>query len=359
VKLPALSRDGREWAVVAALASGVFLLLTLISARNGSVSGEFLVGVALTMALFALLALGLSLQFGLAGLINFGHIGFAAIGAYGVGLAHLNGWPWFAGVALGLLGAVALAIVVGIPTLRLREDYLAIATIGVAEIVRTIALSEVWLTRGPFGIYSFPLPGRDFATSGPWAALAASLGVVPYSPFFVAVLALVLFGVLYWTFSRLARSPWGRVLRAIREDEDVAGAVGKNPFRFKLQALALGAVPAALYGMLYAWAFAQIIPALFVPLVTFYAWTIVVVGGVTTLRGALAGSIAFWGLTAFARVLRLETIPVVGGPLESVVGFLTRPGPGQELLIGVLLVLVMLHRPQGIVGRREELRFGR
>jgi ABC-type branched-subunit amino acid transport system permease subunit len=340
-----MRRRGRDALVGAALLAVVFGLL-----GAADLGVDYLVGAALTMALFALFSLGLALQFGQAGLVNFGQVGFAAIGAYGVGLAFLAGWPWWSGVLVGLLAAALFAALLGIPTLRLREDYLAIVTIGFAEIIRTVLTNEVGWTHGPLGIYGFPRPWLEGATEpqGPWARFAASLGAHPY-PLFVLALTLLLAGLTYAVLARLVRSPWGRVLKAIREDEGVAEAVGKDTFRFKLQALALGAVPASLFGMLFAWAYAQIVPDIFVPAFTFDALIIVVLGGLGNLRGALLGSVALWGLFFLAQNARLP----------GVLGLLTQPGPGQSFLIGLLLIALLMLRPQGLVGRREELLFGR
>lgn len=350
-----LGRDAREWLLVGGATLLVFVAFYLAAGRGG-VPSEYLANAALTMALFALFALGLQLQFGYAGLVNFGHIGAAAVGAYAVGVGHLHGLGLEATVPLGVAAAVVFALALGVPTLRLREDYLAIVTIGAAEIVRTLANGEAWLTRGAIGIYTFPRPGLAWATdpAGPWAAFAGGLGVSPYT-LFVLALAVLLAGLTYAAFALLLSSPWGRVLKAIREDEGVAEALGKDTFRFKLQALAIGAVPAALYGMLAAWAFAQIVPDNFPPQVTFYALIIVVLGGVGNLRGALVGAVALVALLFLPQLVDLGGVPLLGGALEV----LTRPGPGQLFLIGLLLIALMMFRPSGLVGRREEMLFGK
>ncbi|MCA1813245.1 MAG: branched-chain amino acid ABC transporter permease [Halobacteriales archaeon] len=338
-----LGRDARDGLVLLAAVLAVFGAFAALGLGTG-----YMVNAGILIALFALFSLGLALQFGQAGLVNFGQVGFAAIGAYAVGIAHLQGWPMGWGVLLGLAAAALFAALLGIPTLRLREDYLAIVTIGFAEILRIVATSEVWLTQGPLGIRGFPRPGLEWATQGAWASFAARLGANPY-PLFVLALALLLTGLSYAALALLVRSPWGRVLKAIREDEGVAEALGKDTFRFKLQALAIGALPGALFGMLFAWAYAQVVPDNFTTINTFYAVIIVVLGGLGNLRGALAGSVVLWGLISLAQVVKLP------GPLA----FLSQAGPAQYLVVGLVLIALMMFRPQGLVGRREEMLFGK
>ncbi|NJK33677.1 MAG: branched-chain amino acid ABC transporter permease [Oscillatoriales cyanobacterium SM2_2_1] len=296
-----------------------------------------LITLAATLALFSL---GLNLQWGMAGLVNFGHVSFMALGSYTTVLLTLSGVVWYVAAPIGATVAAALGLLIGLATLRLREDYLGIVTIGVAELLRLVIKNERplgWLTRGDFGIQNFPKPfwpnpqtnplfGWLTPDQYPWVLLAVVLGVL------LGTLALL---------QRLTRSPWGRVLRAIREDEAVVTALGKNVFAFKLQAFVLGGAFAGLSGAFYAWHLRAVYPSNFMPEVTFQAWMIVAIGG--------AGS--HWGVLVGAAVFQLY---------NSLPRFLPEIGPGrteaiQIMLIGLTLIAVMIWRPQGLLGKKAEL----
>lgn len=372
------ARRRREWWVVAAIVGAVFLVLALLTystdraADDGVIAGlawRYLQGLLLLMVVFSVFTLGLNLEFGYTGLINFGHVAFYSIGAYAAAVA-----AWRIGPALEnagfleavgymlliLLGAttvsVGLALLLGGPTLKLREDYLAIVTIGAAEIVRTVWINEEALTNGPQGL-PVRMPGVAWILDPQswwnqffrWlreSPLAINLD--PYFGFVLLVAALALTGS-YALIEFLVQSPWGRVLKAIREDEDVASSLGKNVFVYKMQALILGSVIAAVAGILLAWFQRFITPFHFVPLITFYAWIAMVVGGVGNNKGALAGSALLWGVFEIAR--NLEILGVIGIRVSA--------GPIQVVAIGVFLILIMMFRPQGAMGRREEMMFGR
>ncbi len=372
------ARGRREWWVVAAIVTGVFLVLALITystdraAAEGILAGlgwRYLQGVLLLMVVFSVFTLGLNLEFGYTGLINFGHVAFYSVGAYtaaviawrvGPSLYEAGFWT-AAGFVLLMLAAAAtvavgLALLLGGPTLKLREDYLAIVTIGAAEIVRTTWINEAWLTNGPQGL-NVRIPGASWILDeqSAWnrafqwlreSPLAVNLD--PYFGFVLLVAAVALAGS-YALIEYLVHSPWGRVLKAIREDEDVAASLGKNVFLYKMQALVIGSVLAALAGLLLAWFQRFITPFHFLPVVTFYAWIAMVVGGVGNNKGALAGSALLWGVFELARNL---------GFLEAV-GVSAAAGPVQVVAIGVLLILIMMFRPQGAMGRRGEMLFGR
>ncbi|HEY9752207.1 MAG TPA: branched-chain amino acid ABC transporter permease [Coleofasciculaceae cyanobacterium] len=431
----------------------------------------YLVSLVIFTCIYALFSLGLNLQWGFTGLINFGYVAFLTVGAYATVLLSLANLPLPIAVVIGGALAALLGLLIGFSTVRLREDYLAIVTIGVSEIIRLIALNEEWLTKGSFGIQNYPLPLENFRPTlfsrlVMIAVLTAILAVVlwrlaqwlrlqlkgkPFSaivksaagiglyllllaalvfsislvfPVLVAtnaaaglltilvlaalggiiwlsiwlgrrwvtrlpawegglilltalffmgfglwiygVCAVALFnysqnparnglmfvsiGVLaftFWALERLVRSPWGRVLKAIREDEAVAKALGKNVFWYKLQSLMIGGFIGGVAGALFAWQLSTIYPENFQPLITFNAWTIVVLGGAGNNGGTILGAIIFWAYTTGTRFLD-QIIP-----LDD-----SRLGALRIMLIGLLLIVLMMWRPQGLLGKQEELTLG-
>ncbi len=367
-------------------------------------SADYFVSLAIFTATFALFGLGLNLQWGFTGLINFGHIAFMTLGAYTTVLLTVNGTPVILAVLAGAALAAGLGLLIGLSTLRLREDYLAIVTIGVSEVVRLVALNEEWLTRGTRGVYGYPLPlatiepdgllkgimiallslviglaawqllqwlGRQLPrtlksrTMNDWGLVVLGvfgllLGGVIYWSGVVALwdysykaglmlLLLSTLGLVYWQLERWVRSPWGRVLKAIREDEEVAKALGKNVFWYKLQAFMLGGAIAGIAGSFYAWQLTFINPDGFVPLVTFQAWIIVILGGSGNNIGTLLGAVIFWAYNALTRFVLPEILPLDDA----------RQGAFRIMIIGLVLIILMMWRPQGILGKKEELTLGR
>jgi branched-chain amino acid transport system permease protein len=293
----------------------------------------------LTVALsFAIITLGLNVQWGQTGLFNVGVAGFVAIGAY---VSALLTTPYAAGrfggfglpIGVGWLGgalAAALATVsVGALTLRLRADYLAIATFSVAVVVQLAALNMQWVTGGPFGIGFIPRPFASMVQQ-PLVFSALNLALV------VAVVA-----ALYWFLERLARSPWGRVLRAIREDEAAARALGKSSVAFRLQAFALGGAIMGLAGAVQAHFIGFIAPDNFSPTLTFQVWAMLIVGGSGNNRGAILGAVVVWGLWAFSG----SAIAALFPPDQQ-----ARAAALQIVMIGIGLCAILLLRPRGILG---------
>ncbi|MBM3223751.1 MAG: branched-chain amino acid ABC transporter permease [Candidatus Tectomicrobia bacterium] len=294
-----------------------------------------LVFTGIFASIYALLSLGLNLQWGCTGLFNVGVAGFYAIGAYTSALLttpptsqHVGGWhlPMPIGILGAMLTSGLLAYVAGRPTLRLREDYLAIATISLAETLRLVLKNEAWLTNGVQGLRDIPRPFPQ--------ALGSWYDTV-YLGMLVGIVALV-----YVASERLMRSPWGRVLKAIREDEIVAASVGKHVFRFKMQALVLGAMIMGLGGSLYAHYVTFISPDAFHPLMgTFLVWVMLMAGGSGNNRGAILGAVVIWGLWSFSDVLT-STLPA---PLDTRASYL------RVMLIGFVLQGILLKRPQGLL----------
>jgi ABC-type branched-subunit amino acid transport system permease subunit len=301
--------------------------------------------LAVLSATLALFSIGLNLQWGIAGLVNFGHVAFMAIGSYTTVLLSLQGVPWFVAFLIGTGLAAVLGLLIGLTSLRLREDYLGIVTIGTAELLRLVIKNEKplgWLTRGDFGIQNFPKPFWSMTDASPFAGtLSANAYPLVLFVFLVGVLAIV-----FVLVNRMERSPWGRVLKAIREDEEVAQALGKNVFVFKLQAFVLGGALGGLAGAFYAWHLQTLYPKFFEPEVTFMAWMIVAIGGAGNNLGVIVGAIVFQLYNSLPRFLP-EAIKnsLGGGRVEAM----------QIIMIGLTLILVMLWRPQGLLGKKEEL----
>ena len=290
--------------------------------------------------IFAVMALGLNLQWGFTGLFNVGVAGFVAVGAYASAL--LTGPPEperFGGfglpVLLGWLGAMAVsglaAFIVGIAALRLREDYLAITTFGVAVVIQLVALNAQALTGGPFGIQSIPKPLSGLMGTG-FAWNLAYLGIV-----------LAVLGLSYWALQRLVASPWGRVLRAIREDELAAASLGKRAAAFRLQSFILGCMLMGLAGALYAHFVGYIAPEDFLPVLTFQIWAMLIVGGSGNNAGAVLGAVVVWAIWSVSGGLIREVLPAA----EQ-----ARGAALQVVLIGVMIAAILVLRPRGILGER-------
>lgn len=287
----------------------------------------YLIAIAIIAAIYVLLALGLTLQYGMTGIINFGHVGFFAVGAYVAALLAAQGWhPLPAFLAAGLLAA-ATAWPLGIVSLRLREDYFAIVSLGFSEIVRLVVTSEKWLTNGVQGI-----PGIPKLFSGLGVGLTNSLAVLAA---LVAVNALAILAM-----RRIVASPFGRMIEAIRDNEDAVKALGKDPAGFKVQVLMLGAFLAGLAGGFYAHYIGYISPDQFVPLVTFQIWMAVIMGGVGRVSGALAGTLILMLFLEGSRFLR-DILPFISEVEMASV----RLG-----LVGLALILFTIYRPQGLMG---------
>lgn len=294
----------------------------------------YLAGFLTNASIFTMFALGLNLQYGFTGLLNFGHVAFMGIGAYTMAILSVKGFSLWLAIAAGMAAAGVMSLFIGLPSIRLREDYLAIVTIGFAEIIRMFLNNESWLTKGPQGIFGFKDP-----------LLALHLSPAAYRWVFMS-LTIVLTLLVYLFLEYLTRSPWGRVLKAIREDEDAAIALGKNTVAYKIQAFVIGAVIAGLSGILLAFFLRYINPRNFMPIMTFVGWMIMVLGGSGNNRGAILGSIVYFSIFSATRKFESAGLGSITGPQVAAL---------RMILIGVVLVLLMMYRPQGLLGRKEEL----
>ena len=291
----------------------------------------YLVFILAIAAIYALLAQSLVLVWGQTGMVNLGLVGFFAIGAYAAALATKNaGLPAMIGPLLGLAAGAVVGLVVTLSTLRLRDDYLAIVTLGLAEVVRIVASNEVWLTGGTDGISGIP---SLFDRAG---------GLGFHVKFMLLATALALVSGLIIT--RLARSPWGRVLRAIRDDQVVASVAGKRVVRFKAQAFMIGAGIAGLAGALYGSYISYIAPDLFQPLITIYIFLAATVGGNTRAVGATVG--------AYLLVAWLEASRFLGEIVPGISA--VQVASLREITVGLALVLVLRFAPGGLFREHNE-----
>jgi neutral amino acid transport system permease protein len=307
-----------------------------------------------TAATYALLAIGLNIHFGYTGLLNFGQVGFMLVGAYGLAItvSVFGGSVWL-GILVGMLAAVVLSLILGLPTLRLRADYLAITTIAAGEILRFLVrnTSSDPFTGSVFGLRQF---AGDFYAISPFGA-GEYLGPLRFSAnrMWVTSVGWGLVALLSFAVWALMRSPWGRVLRSIREDEDAARSLGKNVFLYKMQSLVLGGVIGAIGGIVFILALQNVTPDIFLPQVTFFAFAIMILGGTGTVLGPPLGAFLFWflltGLQSGVRTL------VDSGVVPGVAGG-QAVGAVSLIAVGLMLMLLMIYRPQGILGNREELR---
>jgi branched-chain amino acid transport system permease protein len=316
-----------------------------------------------TMVIYALAAIGLNVHFGYTGLLNFGQAAFVAVASYSLSMTVATfGAPFWLGIPIGLLGAVVLALLLGVPTLRLRADYLAIVTIAASEIVRRLArsvtLSE-W-TGGSDGVRGFSRPFFDlnpFADGWrlEWPSALSFLPTIGYSrsQLWVATIGWILVAVSLLIVWLAMRSPWGRVLKAIREDEDAVRSLGKNVFAYKMQSLVVGGVLGSLAGFVWALSRANVQPDNFSTDFTFYLYAIVILGGAARVFGPLLGAAIFWFLISFLSGLlqALDQLDVVPDSVLST----TKVGPVTFMLIGIGMILLLVFRPQGIFGDKREI----
>lgn len=375
---------------------------------------EYLIFLTISTSIFALFGLGLNLQWGFTGLINFGHVAFMTLGAYTTVLFSLKGVPLLLSAVIGAVVAALLGLVIGFSTLRLREDYLAIVTIGVGELIRLVVnnqdlpVGNEWRS-GAFGVQSYPIPlatlvpnifikllligvltllagitlwqlwrwirvsqvsdvaksqkkvgsKQEFISRLVIGVLLALLIVAIYISGAIALydynptaglmlLSLIALAFVFWRLEILVRSPWGRILKAIREDEEVPKALGKNVFWYKLQSLMLGGAVAGVAGALIAWQLSAIYPNNFEPQETFNAWIIVILGGSGNNLGTVLGAVIYF--IYYEGTRNLDKII----PLDS-----DRLGALRVMIIGLILMVLMIWRPQGILGKKEELTLGK
>ncbi len=307
--------------------------------------------VSVPACVYALAATGLNLQFGFAGLMNFGHVASAMVGAYGTGIAVHEGLPLWLGILIGIAAGALLGLALGLPTLRLRADYLAIVTISTAEILRVVINSARLqsVTGGPIGITGI---AKSFYSVNPLADGRYGIGSWSFNQntlwtMIVGWTLVVLASLLVY---RITRSPWGRMLKAIREDEEAARSLGKNVFGAKLQSLVLGSTIGALAGVIFVFDGGFVKPEFYVSQVTFNWYLVVILGGIGTVFGPALGSIVYWfAISVFNSLL---TQAIGNRSFWFIDG--TDTGAIRFVVVGLAVILLLVFRPQGILGDRQE-----
>lgn len=315
-------------------------------------------GLGPIAAVYALAAMGLNLHFGYTGLLNFGQVGFMLVGGYGLAItvAEFNGPMWL-GVLAGLAAAIVLALLLGLPALRLRADYLAITTIAAGETLRLFYRSS-WaepVTGGVFGLQRFANDFYDLSpiprgTYGVWRVTFNSRDL------WVMIVGWALVAVVGVLLALLIHSPWGRVVRAIREDEVAPRSLGKNSYAYKMQSLVLGGVMGAVAGMLQAIQVQSVNPDNYDPAVTFFLYTLLVLGGAGRILGPVVGSVLFWFVLTFLDSALRQAIDA--GYISSALISTSEVGAVRFALVGLALMLLIAFRPQGILGSRKEMLLG-
>ncbi|MDH3659438.1 MAG: branched-chain amino acid ABC transporter permease [Alphaproteobacteria bacterium] len=304
---------------------------------------SYLIFFLIIALIFGVAVLGLNLQWGFTGLFNAGVVGFMAVGGYATAImigrereAVVGGFelPFVIGLGGGMIASGIAALIVGLATLRLREEYLAVATFGIAVTIQLVALNAEWLTGGTLGLIGLPRPLQS-SIEGPLA----------YNSFYLAMVIAIV-AVAYIGLERMVRSPWGRVLKAIREDETAAASLGKNPARIRLEAFVLGSMLMGLAGGLYVGFIGYVGPFDFQPIVTFQIWAMLIIGGSANNRGALLGAALVWGIWTSSGYVISKLVPAT---------YQTQGGAFQVILIGLLLVLILLYRPRGLIGEEEHV----
>ncbi|MCW2698438.1 MAG: ABC-type branched-chain amino acid transport system, permease component [Modestobacter sp.] len=305
---------------------------------------------------FALLAIGINVHFGYTGLLNFGQIAFAMLGGFGIAVSVSQwGLPFGVGVLVGLAAAVVLALLLGLPTLRLRADYLAIATIATAEGLRLVfrSVSATPVTGGTRGLSAFNVGFIDLSPWDPQARhdiLGTTWSGGELWVTLIGWLLVLLTSLLVW---QLMRSPWGRVVKAIREDEDAVRALGKNVYAYKIQSLVLGGVFGALGGMVYAVSTGSVNPDQYQNANTFLAYAALILGGAARVLGPVVGAMILLFVLQFADTLLRALIS--NGVIPEALLTSTDVAQIRFVLVGVGLMLLLVFRPQGIFGDRREV----
>ncbi|MCF8107427.1 MAG: branched-chain amino acid ABC transporter permease [Desulfohalobiaceae bacterium] len=304
--------------------------------------GIFIAGLLIVVLIYALMTMALNLSYGQTGLIDFGLMAWVAIGAYAYALVTIPpptplqdsiiglDLPFWAGLLAAVFVPALFAFLMGLPTLRLRGEYLAVAAYAFSMVVTNVFTNEKWLTNGVRGFYDLKLPFRDFfSTTG-------------YQYFLLLLLALILL-VLYFFLRSISLSPFGRSLKSIRENEDVALSIGKNLFQFRMKAYVLSAAILGLSGACYMWYTTVIVPSMFTETMTFTVWIALILGGVGNYRGAILGALLLIGAQELTRFFQASA------DIAHILAAF------RHMAIGLLMVLVIRFRRKGLLPEQKIL----
>ncbi len=282
----------------------------------------YLVHLLILIGIYSILTISLQLALGYTGLLNLGHIAFYAIGAYTSALLALNGLPFLPSMLLGGMAAMMSGFLLALPTNKLRGDYLALATMGFSFVIYAVTLNWTSLTRGPLGLPGIPKPslfGLSFTTNGRFLALT-----------------LIILLISFLIIKRTLSSPFGKALEAVRDDELAARVLGKSTFKLKSYALAISAFFAGIAGSLYAHYITYIDPGSFTLMQLIPVLSIVIIGGLASLKGTLIATVIL--------ILLPEPLRFIGLPSSII-------GPARQIIYALLLLLILLYRPNGFYGK--------
>ncbi len=284
----------------------------------------YVLDLVVFIGIFGIVSLSLNLEFGFAGLANFGKVAFFLIGAYTYALLSQVGVPFYLCLIASAVVSAIFGLLISLPALRLRADYLAIAILAFGEILRLIVKSEDWLAGGDWGITV--APAISVAGASHRVDALINIGLVYF--------CLLIF---FFIIQLLANSPYGRAMRAIREDELAAEVMGKSRTKFKAQALMIGSAMAGVAGALYVQYQYSVLPGMFMPMITFTVWIMVLLGGPGNNWGVLLGATL---VEVFERGTNIA---------KDYIDLPVDPSNLQYILFGALIIFVLLYRPQGIL----------
>lgn len=315
------------------------------------IEGALRASVSSEAIYFCLAAIGLNVQLGYAGLLNFGQAGFLAVGAYGFGVAVASfNMPFFLAIIVGLLASALLGLILGIPTLRLRADYLAIATLAAAEVIRLFfGASFKEYFRGRDGVSGFT---AAFQGANPFDDRVLGFRPGTFWVMCVGWTLVLLVSVFVWL---LMKSPWGRVLKSIREDEEAVRSLGKNVYSYKMQALVMGGMIGCLGGFILAFGQNSVQPDNFNSDLTFIVYTMLILGGAARIIGPIFGAVVFWGALSLTSGILDRLTSGTDPAIPTWLMTDNQIGSVRFMLVGLALMLLMIFRPQGVFGDRKEI----
>jgi len=324
---------------------------------NELLTGSLQQALGPTAAVYCLAAIGLNIHFGYTGLLNFGQAGFMMIAGYSmVTMFTIWGLSLWLGVLLGIVLTIVFALLLGVPTLRLRADYLAIVTIAAAEIIRQVISAAKFSDDlgGQDGLTGFIKPFREV---NPFSGPVGVESIVQWSAndFWVMTVGWTLVAIACLSVWLLMRSPWGRVLKSIREDEDAVRSLGKNVYAYKMQSLIIGGLFGALAGFVVALRSATVGPSFFATDVTFFAYTVLLIGGAARVFGPVVGAVIFWFLITVLDLFFGQATSGTNPIIPNAIMDDTQASLMRLIFMGLGLMLLMIFRPQGIFGDRREL----
>lgn len=359
LELEKARRRKRSLLVLGSVAVGFAIMWIIATTMTGTVPSIFAsvlrAAIEPQTAAVAIAVIGLNIHFGFTGLLNIGQAGFMLLGAYGFAIASIRGVPLPLAILVGLAAAAVFALLLGVPTLKLRGDYLAIVTISAAEIIRYVGrLSQLTpVTGGSQGLpgsqYRDPFVSLSFFGDG-----TTTIGPFTYqntgvNGWWIRVVAWTMVLLCSLLVMLLVRSPWGRLLRGIREDEDAIRSLGKNVYAVKMQALIIGGVLGALGGIIYVLPSSVQADSLGRS-VTFFIWTALLLGGAATVFGPVLGTILFFAIRILIRGVTGAIAPPDLLNTQQADQF-------SWVVVGVILMMLVIFRPQGVLGNKRELQF--